>query len=112
MNNNQFMDTVFKSLGALKVIEQLGTQARFSPEQTQEAVEFIQVVSEHEDFVEEMRQRAMQAIRELVEVAKMAKGYQEMGVIYEQVAKDFYHLEQEGEMWFEMATEETQTNVS
>lgn len=112
MSNDTFMDIVFQSLGALRVVEMLGGQVKLPPEDLQITIEFIREVSQHEDFIEEMDKRAIEAIKDLVAVAKIAKSYQEMGEIYKQVENEFFHLEQEGEMSFEMATEEAQSNVS
>lgn len=99
MTNAYFLDVVFKSLGALRVVEMLGGQVRIPPEQLNIAIQFIREVSEHEDFVEEMDKRAVEVIKELVAVAEIAKGYQEMGEICKQVSDEFRYLEAEGEMY-------------
>lgn len=41
---------------------------------------------------------------------QMAKGYEEMGAINLQISKDFFHLETEGEKYYEMDSEKAEGN--
>lgn len=124
MGNEKLLDIMFKSLSSLYVIEKLGAEAKLpqvlklmgiEPEKAMMAIEFLKDALKDEDFDAQMEKRAIasfyEATEEVIKLAEIAKGYQEMGEINLQIAQEDFHLEQEGAEMYEVDTKKAQGEV-